>query len=55
VTATLLEDRFSVDPRSAMTEEQGEVQPPVPEEFQVFSRSIISLDPSDHTRLRKLV
>src|SRR5829696_2193198 len=55
VIKTLLDDRFSVDPRSVMSEEQLEKQPPIPEEFQVFSRSLISLDPPDHTRLRKLV
>jgi len=55
VIKTLLDDRFSVDPRSVMSEEQLEKQPPMPEEFQVFSRSLISLDPPDHTRLRKLV
>jgi cytochrome P450 len=52
VIKTLLDDRFSVDPRSVMSEEQLEKQPPMPEEFQVFSRSLISLDPPDHTRLR---
>src|SRR5918999_3981891 len=38
VIKTLLDDRFSVDPRSVMSEEQLEKQPPIPEEFQVFSR-----------------
>jgi cytochrome P450 len=55
VIATLLEDRFSVDPRSTMSPEQLEKQSPIPEEFRPLSRSIISLDPPDHTRLRKLV
>jgi cytochrome P450 len=55
VIATLLDNRFSVDPRSTMSAEQLEQQPPVPEEFRPLSRSILLLDPPDHTRLRKLV
>jgi cytochrome P450 len=54
VIATLLDDRFSVDPRSLLTAEQRE-HDETPEEFRPLTRSIISIDPPDHTRIRKLV
>jgi len=53
--SALLDDRFSVDPRSAMTPEQRKKLAPVPEELRPLTRSLLSVDPPDHTRLRKLV
>jgi cytochrome P450 len=59
VVATLLDDRLSVDPRSVAPVEQrqhapGEA-PETPEEFRPFTRSLLAIDPPDHTRIRKLV
>src|SRR5919206_802592 len=54
VLATLLDDRFSVDPRAELSPEELKQESSMPEEFRLISRSLISLDPPDHTRLRKL-
>ena len=54
VVATLLDDRFAADPSSLMTPEERE-KDVIPEEFRPLARSIISIDPPDHTRIRKLV
>jgi cytochrome P450 len=53
--ATLLSDSFSVDPQTLLTQEQRERAASMPDELQEFSRNLLSLDPPDHTRLRKLV
>jgi cytochrome P450 len=53
--AALLDDRFSVDPQVAMTAEQFAQMPEMPEEFRPLRRNLLSIDPPDHTRLRKLV
>jgi cytochrome P450 len=55
VVATLLDDRFSVDVLSQMPPEAREHQPEGGEEFRPLARSLISIDPPDHTRIRKLV
>jgi cytochrome P450 len=56
VVASLIDDRFSVDPRSQLTPEQRESEADeTPEEFRPLARSIISIDPPDHDRIRKLV
>ena len=55
VVATLLDDRFSVDVFSQMTPEERENQPEGAAEFRPLARSLISIDPPDHTRIRKLV
>ena len=55
LVSTLLDDRFSVDPRTRLTSEQREHMPEGPEEFRPLARSIIAIDPPDHTRIRKLV
>ena len=57
VVETLLDDRFSVDPRNLMTSEQErqEQTPDGEEEFRPLARSLLTIDPPDHTRIRKLV
>jgi cytochrome P450 family 107 subfamily K polypeptide 1 len=55
VVETLLDDRFSVDPSSLMTAEERAKVPGGAEEFRPLTRSLLSLDPPDHTRIRKLV
>jgi cytochrome P450 PksS len=53
VLSSLLDNRFSADPHTAMTPEQREKLPSVPEEFLPLQESLISMDPPDHTRLRR--
>lgn len=52
---TVLDDRFSSDPSVALSDEQRAQLPPQAEDDPPLSRSLLTLDPPDHTRLRKLV
>ena len=57
-TAALLDNRFSVDRlRSMSPEQQAEIEraAEADPQFRPLSRNLLSLDPPDHTRLRKLV
>ena len=54
VTMLLDDESFSVNPLSALTPEQRANIPPS-QEFLPLSRSLLTLDPPDHTRLRRLV
>ena len=47
--------RFAKDRRNAMTPEQLRKQPWVPPMFRPLERTMLDLDPPDHTRLRQLV
>ncbi len=53
--AALLDNRVVVDPRHALTEEQVAEFEDQAEEFRILRRNLLSIDPPDHTRLRKLV
>ncbi len=55
VVAALLDDRFSVDVEHNITPEQREKMGETPEEFRPLLRSLLTIDPPDHTRVRKLV
>src|SRR6185295_19765249 len=53
VVATLFDDRFTVDMAANMAAQakaEGKPVEEIPEEFRPIARSIISLDPPDHTR-----
>ncbi|MDQ2655444.1 MAG: cytochrome P450 [Chloroflexota bacterium] len=51
----LLNPAVGVDPTTALTPEQLAELPQPPEELKSLRRNILSLDPPEHTRLRRLV
>jgi cytochrome P450 len=55
VKTLLTDERFAKNRYSAMTPEQLRKQPWVPPMFRQLERTMIDLDPPDHTRLRQLV
>jgi hypothetical protein len=55
VLSSLLDSRFSTNPHTAMTPKQREKLPPFFEELRPLQESLLSMDPPDHARLRKLI
>ena len=51
----LLDRAITVDMTSVLTPDQLDQMPETPEEFQPLRRNILTVDPPEHTRLRKLV
>jgi cytochrome P450 len=51
----LLDRAFTVDAASVMSPEQAAGASEIPEEFKPLQRNILTVDPPEHTRLRKLV
>jgi cytochrome P450 len=51
----LLDRAFTVEAMSVLTEEQKAQMPETPEELKPLMRNILTVDPPEHTRLRKLV
>ena len=55
VNALFKDERFTKERRKAMTAEQLRKQPWIPPVFRPLERTMLDLDPPDHTRLRTLV
>lgn len=53
--ALLGDERLSVDYRTAMSAEQLAQLPPPPEETRPINENMLTMDPPEHTRLRRLV
>jgi cytochrome P450 len=55
VVDTLLDERFTVDVTTQMTAEERQKADKGDNAFRPIARSLLSIDPPDHTRVRKLV
>ncbi len=53
--AAMVDERFTIDPGVVLTPEQVGELPALPEELWPLTRTLLSIDPPVHTRLRRLV